>query len=1031
MPTGPFGSNESERCILDFTGSTIIHGSSSSINTHAADYVTIKGGTWIGGNEANGAITITPGSNYITVDGIELFVNAGAYGIYSKEATTGLKIINNTIHGNDESDSLIYFRLVNDDNITSFEISNNTLEASGGIASVSLVGISAATAYFSDGLIENNEIFGGSGAGIRVTSLPDAGVYVNQNIVIQGNRITDTGDNGIIALGLTGSSSIRNNTLRNIGLPPTGSNVDGIRCASCNGVAIEGNTIESVYAVEPSSHGNGILVDQWTANDMSYSCQNMTIARNKITGCMTGYGYGIYNFRSTGSIITGNIVQGNKTGIVVGEANGIQSTATVAHNTVLDSSEIGCLVRENVGATTWINNLMWGSGLYDFATLDGATYPTVLSNNLSRIAPYILNGPYALTVCADCHYTDMQLDDDYYPTVKVLGLWVYSLQPEAYFDSSAIKYGNVQIGALPLRQFRDAEYVQTEGTMESQNKKIPGEICRINADGTGQGIANVVVSRASSVTGVDPDGILRTYGENEMSFNNGMIQSLPASGYANLIDEPDLSQWGVNAVAAASGREDPMGGTNAHILTTTSDENLYASRMLSGLSLVDNEQYTFSLYVKKIGDSAFRLRLYDATAVASLAQVRFSWNGDDLEVDYAEAGTGHIEKLGNGWFRVSVTCPASTVVAANDNRAYIYPQSTVGGNSLYVFGPQLTESAYPLPYTPDSVGAQTLTVNIRGEYENLLPEFSTWTTPNDYTVTPSFSSPDGGNNAYQVTSTTEDQALYIQYSEVGATAHNFSVWLRADTAKTVTIGGSTFGFRQCPVTTEWQRFDVTDSDGSRAIGVWTGERGVDYGTVYVFGPQLTESSHPLPYVSQSQGVTSLHNHKALRDALSDSDTYDTDGKSAFTMLAVIIPEFNNQDTLTYLINSSEDADGRLLAISGGNDRFFSRASETASGNAVYSESSVFGNDAGETYWFSMTCNSTAGTSGEHQICVSSDFGENWSCGSVGDYDGSFALGDYLTIGLDGEFPFDIGPIIFFERALSNEEATIVLERSNP
>jgi hypothetical protein len=397
-----------------------------------------------------------------------------------------------------------------------------------------------------------------------------------------------------------------------------------------------------------------------------------------------------------------------------------------------------------------------------------------------------------------------------------------------------------------------------------------GEICRIHASGDGKNIGSLSASRASAVTGVNSAGEIITYGVNEISYRDGRAQSLPASGWTNLIDYSDpsqLSEIDTKNITTAQAYAWSCGGID-NAMTFDGSETLYAYQKATLTAL---NTYTLSAFIK-MDDGSEPVPGTSSTDGDFLIVIDSNWIGAGNPATVIRVGDS------DTYF---VYATKSSVDGGADRNNGIIRYSCQSLRTFKVSGLQLTQSSYPLPYTPTngstvSVAGQTLTADI-------------------------------GTNA------------------------------------------------------------------------------------------------------------------ALRDALSDSDSYDTDGESVFTMLAVVVPRYDNPDSAHNLIGVS--AGSSLLGADSSNDRFLS----TDGTNTAYSSSSVFGDDAHEIYWIMETADSTADSgSGETQICTSTDFGENWSCGTKAAYDGEFALSNYLYIGYSNEYPFDIGPIIFYDEVLTTEQATTAL-----
>lgn len=397
-----------------------------------------------------------------------------------------------------------------------------------------------------------------------------------------------------------------------------------------------------------------------------------------------------------------------------------------------------------------------------------------------------------------------------------------------------------------------------------------GEICRIYPNGSGDGIPNVVVSRASDVTGVGLPGDIQTWGEDTLSYHDGLIQSNPASGFANIIKNSDpnsLDDLPINSGVSVAEYSWPCGKILNAIYFEDNTETRWA---YSVADLTATETYNISIFIKMEDGSA------PVYATGS------SDSGGDfmMVVDGAPAsGTADIYFVGDGVYRISINKTITT--GGSDRACGVVKYSGNSSNGFYTSGIQVTQTSYPLPYTPTN-------------------------------------------------------------------------------GSTVSVAGET--------------------------------KTVDIST-----------------------------HAALRDALSDSDSYDTDGESKFTALFVVVTRYDNPDTAHNVIGTTTGQS--LLSVDSSNDRFLA----TDGTNTAYSSSSVFGDDAGTEYWLIETGDSTADSgNGELQICTSTNQGANWSCGTKTAYDGSFTMGSYLYYGYNSEYLSNFGELIFYNDVLTTSEATTAL-----
>ena len=136
--------------------------------------------------------------------------------------------------------------------------------------------------------------------------------------------------------------------------------------------------------------------------------------------------------------------------------------------------------------------------------------------------------------------------------------------------------------------------------------------------------------------------------------------------------------------------EAPDGTISADKLIETTANNFHRIRQ----SISSATTGVFSVYVKADERTRFELGTSDTTPIADF----------NLTTGTVESGTGTIESVGNGWYRVSVygtfTTSGPFILLRNDTTEFYTGDGTSG---MYIWGAQLEESSTATPYVKSDV----------------------------------------------------------------------------------------------------------------------------------------------------------------------------------------------------------------------------------------------------------------------------------------------------------------------------------------
>jgi hypothetical protein len=173
------------------------------------------------------------------------------------------------------------------------------------------------------------------------------------------------------------------------------------------------------------------------------------------------------------------------------------------------------------------------------------------------------------------------------------------------------------------------------------------------------GSGDLTFSRASSATRVASNGLIEKVRTNVALYS----EQLDNAVYSK-------SQTSVTANATTA----PNGTTTADKLVEDTSNDIH--RILQdALPYTIGNEITFSVYVKAAGRTKVELRMFDFTSNFGLVQFDLTAG----TVFNTVAGAGTITSVGNGWYRCSVTAPASAT--SSNGLALVYLLNAAGSDT--------------------------------------------------------------------------------------------------------------------------------------------------------------------------------------------------------------------------------------------------------------------------------------------------------------------------------------------------------------
>ena len=359
-----------------------------------------------------------------------------------------------------------------------------------------------------------------------------------------------------------------------------------------------------------------------------------------------------------------------------------------------------------------------------------------------------------------------------------------------------------------------------------------------------------------AATRVNSSGLIEKYRENTQLYTNNL---------SNL----NGNEYGSNEVNISTSQADPFGNSEAILLTPTETNSYHRWYKLNATS---TGVKTASIYVKPNGYTNVHFFCDDNNQSATFSLIG---NGS-ITAQHAQTINATITPVGNdGWYRISHTINATStkwwgIYIGTGTGAYVGD----GTSGVYFYGFQVERGLAATSYLES--GATTgkagvldnlPRINYSGSTPSLLLEPSrtnVWEYSEylDY----SFDSVSSVTITQNTTETLSPEGLYnatklegvgpwslrdfIAGTDTGT--WTISCYIKAVNASSnntfrLSVGGNNYS-NNLTATSEWQRFDLTITNGGATAAGILRDSSTNDADLYIYGMQVEEGSYPTSYI---------------------------------------------------------------------------------------------------------------------------------------------------------------------------------------